>query len=148
MSAECAKEAVGESRAEAVDCRMVLGLTNLSDARSARLTFDLAQAPVPSLRPGREYKIVIEYRAVNDASAVLSVRDRANVPRVRVSLDGTGGGWRTAELVFRRSADAPTAAVVENIAVAEGNTLSVRRFEVVELKYTVTDLPHTTTPGV
>ena len=113
-----------------MDGRTVLGLTNLTDARSARLTFDLAS----SLRPGQEYKVVVEYRAVNDASAVLSVRDRADVPRVKVSLDGTGGEWRTAELVFRRSADAPTAAVVENTAVGEGNTLSVRRFEVVELK--------------
>ena len=134
MSAGCAKEAVGEFRAEVVDGRTVLGLTNLNDARSARLTFDLVQAPAPSLRPGQEYKVVVEYRAVNDASAVLSVRDRADVPRVKVSLDGTGGEWRTAELVFRRSADAPTAAVVENTAVGEGNTLSVRRFEVVELK--------------
>jgi hypothetical protein len=131
LSAGCAKpEAVGEFRAEVADGRTVLGLTNLTDARSARLTFDLAA----SLRPGQEYKVVVEYRTANDASAMLSVRDRSDVPRVKVSLDGTGGEWRTAELVFRRSADAPTAAVVENTAVGEGNTLSVRRFEVQELK--------------
>jgi hypothetical protein len=131
VSAGCAKaEAVGEFRAEVVDGRTVLGLTNLTDARSARLTFDLAA----SLRPGQEYKVVVDYRAADDASAVLSVRDRADDPRVKVSLNGTGDEWRTAELVFRRSADAPTAAVVENTAVGEGNTLSVRRFEVVELK--------------
>jgi hypothetical protein len=126
------KTSVAEFRGEVAAGSAAVGVTNLNDDLSSQLLFQV-EGTGPVLRPGQEYAAKVEYRTTNDAHGTLSIRDPAYQPIATAELPGTGGEWKTATVTFRRT-DQRVDAMVENKTVGEGNTLYVRKFEVVELK--------------
>jgi serine/threonine protein kinase len=130
------KESVAVFRGEPIDGRMTLGVTNLNDTLSGQMLFQFDDGLNVPLRAGEEYRVRVEYRTMNDAEGRMQVRNPKDgtYPAIGATrLDKTDGRWRTAEVTFRRPADGKVDVCVENLAVGEGNTLSVRSLEVFEV---------------
>ncbi len=125
------KESVAEFRGAAEPGGFVLGVTNLNDDLSSQILFQLAGAPVDR---DREYVARVQYRTANDARGEMAIRGPNYAAFARADLPPTDGRWRTVEVRFRRPAAPELDAVVENKSVGEGNTLSVRKFEVLPVK--------------
>jgi serine/threonine protein kinase len=124
-------ESVAEFRGESTPGGFAIGVTNLNDALSGQILFQLART---ATQPGREYVARIEYRTINDAAGHLMVRGVNYVGLGRVDLRSTAGQWRTVEVRFTRPEGQALDAVVENRVVGEGNTLFVRKFDLLELQ--------------
>jgi hypothetical protein len=130
------KESVAVFRAEPIDGRMALGITNLNDTLTGQILFQFDDGlNVPS-RSGEEYRVRVEYRTLNDAEGRMQVRNPKDgeYPSIGAArMDKTDGKWRMVEATFRRPADGKVDICISNLAVGEGNTLFVRSFEVFEL---------------
>jgi eukaryotic-like serine/threonine-protein kinase len=130
------KESVAVFRAEVIDGRVALGLTNLNNDISSQMLLQFDEGLNVPLQRGAEYRLRLEYRTVNDAEGWVYVRNIKNgeYPSVAsIRLDGTNGNWRTVETTFRRPADGKLDVCINNNIVGEGNTLYFRAVEVIEI---------------
>jgi hypothetical protein len=130
------KESVAQFRAEVIDGRPALGVTNLNDTVSSQMLFQFDDGLTAAVRPGGEYRVRLEYRTTNDAEGRVHVRNPTGgeFPSIaEARLGGTDGKWRWAETTFRRPADGKIDLCVVNATIGEGNTLSVRGLEVLEI---------------
>jgi tRNA A-37 threonylcarbamoyl transferase component Bud32 len=130
------KESVAEFRGVVADGRGAIGVTNLNDERSSQIVFQFDDGLKVPLRPGRQYRLRLEYRTTNEAEGKFYVRN----PRgddfssiAEAQLTRTEGQWRTIEVTFRRPLDGKIDAILDNTTVGEGNTLYFRSLEVYEV---------------
>ncbi len=131
VSAYCwKKESVAELRAEASHQGMAVGMTNLNNDLSAQLTFKIEEKR--PLEPNREYRIRIEYRTANDTTGTLWVRKPDYSSVKQLELANTDNKWKVADVTFQRPVDIPLHVVMANESTGEGNTLWVRKFELLE----------------
>src|SRR5262249_29613943 len=131
------KESVAEFRGVVADGRGAIGVTNLNDERSSQIVFQFDDGLGVPLRPGREYRLRLEYRTTNEAEGKLYVRNPrgGDFPSIAEGdLSGTGGQWRAIEVTFRRPADGKLDAILDNTTVGEGNTLYFRSLEIFEVE--------------
>ncbi len=137
VSGHCWKpESIAEFRLGDVAGKPAFGVTNLNDAISSQIQFNLSEVAGDKLRDGVRYRLTVEYRTANDAVGTLSVRKPKDNYKTFAStpLPSTGGEWKKARLDLTTPSGAPIDAVVENTTVGEGNTLSVAKIEVTEVK--------------
>ena len=131
VSAYCwKKESVAELRAEASNQGMAIGMTNLNNDLSAQLTFKMEEKT--PLAANREYRIRIEYRTSNDTTGTLWVRKPDYSSVKQLELANTDTKWKVAEVTFQRPVDIPLHIVMVNESTGEGNTLWVRKLELLE----------------
>jgi serine/threonine protein kinase len=127
--------ATTEFRCESIDGSKALGLTNLSNEKSGQIAFELEREMDLHLTPGKAYRVTVEYTTRNMGSGALNVQTPdVNFQRtLHIPLPTTDGEWKTASGEFERKDGELIRLQLENFAVGEGNTLSVRSIEVVEL---------------
>ncbi len=131
VSAYCwKKESVAELRAETSNQGMAIGMTNLNNDLSAQLTFKMEEKT--PLVANREYRIRIEYRTSNDATGTLWVRKPDYSSVKQLELANTDTKWKVVDVTFQRPVDVPLHVVMANESTGEGNTLWVRKFELLE----------------
>ncbi len=142
VGCHCWKDgSVGEFACRKFDGVPALGITNLNEIISAQFFFSpelpAEGGPVKPLRPGRAYRVRVEYLTRNEAAGSLNVRF-APSHRIlaAVNLGNTDGKWRSATVSFTHPPaqdEGQVRLTIDNTTVGEGNTLWVRSLEVVEL---------------
>ncbi len=126
-------ESVAEFRANDIEGKMALGMTNLNDELSSQLLTYTVNGLVPSQR----YRIHVSYLTKNDSNGKLAIRKPKENHSIIASanLKGTSGQWQTIALDFTR----PEAGVdvdlqVTNLSIGEGNTMYVHEIKVIQLE--------------
>jgi hypothetical protein len=127
--------ATAEFRCESTDGSPALGLTNLTDQKSAQITFELERETDLRLTPGKAYRVTVEYSTRNDAAGDLTVQapDVSFQSVLQIPLPGSDGKWKTASGEFVRRDGELVRLNLANFSVGEGNTLYVRSITVAEL---------------
>ncbi|QEL13818.1 serine/threonine-protein kinase [Limnoglobus roseus] len=136
VSGHCWKaESIAEFRLGDAAGKPAFGVTNLNDAISAQIQVNLSELAPDKLIEGKKFRLKIEYRTMNDAEGNLFVRRQKNdyKPFGGAKFVGTNGEWKTVTVDFTTPADAMDM-VAENTTVGEGNSLSVAKIELIELK--------------
>jgi tRNA A-37 threonylcarbamoyl transferase component Bud32 len=124
---------VAEFRANEVEGRVGLGVTNLNDTLSSQILLQ----ELGELRAGERYRAKIEYLTKNDANGKAQLRrpKEGYVAFANANLPGTNGQWRTATVDFvRPPADVEIDLQIGNASIGEGNTLYVHTIEIVPLR--------------
>jgi hypothetical protein len=129
-------ESVAEFRSGEVAGSRAFGATNFNDTLSSQVIVNLEGALGVSLTRGAEYRVRIEYRAANDAEGKVAIREPGPSYKTlaQVQLSRGSDSWKSAEFTFRKDVDKKLDLLIENMAVGEGNTLWVRKFEIFEVK--------------
>jgi hypothetical protein len=123
----------GEFRREERDGSAALGLTNFSDEKSAQFAFELEKELNLFLKPGKAYRVKVDYLTKADADGALVVQTQDYKGVAWAKLANTGGQWKSATASFERKEGIPVRLTIDNDAVGEGNTLYFRSVELVEL---------------
>jgi hypothetical protein len=126
-------DGVGEFRCESVDGVAALGVTNLSDQKSAQFAFELEKGLGLSLEAGKSYRVKVEYMTRNEAAGSFTVGTLEYKRVTSADMRNTGGAWRTATATFAREEDVPVRLTIDNTTVGEGNTLLFRSVEITEV---------------
>jgi serine/threonine protein kinase len=125
------KESVAEFVTEQVENRSAFGVTNLNDSVSSHIGFTLSAA---NMKPGKVYLARIEYCTRNDAYGDFSIQSDPNHNRIVIKkLEPTNGKWAALEVPFEVGSTNLNA-ICENLSVGEGNTLFIRKMEILEAK--------------
>jgi hypothetical protein len=129
--------AIGEFRCQKLQDGPVLQVTNLNDLMSGQFYFELDREMKLPLQPGKAYRVKVGYRTENDAAGVIHVQTLPGFTIIAsMGLPKTDEKWRIASLSFVRPS-APEGLelrlVIDNTTVGEGNTLSIRSVQLVEL---------------
>jgi hypothetical protein len=130
------KESVSLFRAEEIEGRVAMGVTNLNDDISSQMLLQFDDGLNVPLVAGKEYRVRLEYRTTNDADGRMFVRNPKGGDYSSIAeapLSGTNGQWRWVETTFRRPVDGKIDICIVNNSVGEGNTLYFRGFEVIEV---------------
>lgn len=134
MRCYCWKQAAtGEFRRETLDGVPALGVTNFSDEMSAQFTWELEQDLKLDLKPGKAYRVKVEYTTRNEAHGGFTVQTTEFKNVGGVALPNTAGQWKTATASFVRPENIAVRLTIDNNSVGEGNTLHIRSVELVEL---------------
>jgi hypothetical protein len=126
------RESVSMFRGDVIDGRSALGLTNLNDDISSQILVNLDDRVLQS---EASYKVRLEYRTTNEAEGRMWVRNpkENEYPSLAdVALPESTAQWRWIEITFRRPADGKIDLCVVNNTVGEGNTVYVRRVEILD----------------
>lgn len=125
-------ESVSEFRANEVEGRVGLGITNLNDTISSQFLLH----GLGNLTQGARYRVKIDYLTKNDANGKMMVRKpKENYLSIATAnLPTTNGQWKTATVDFVRPPKEDEVDLqVINQSVGEGNTLYIHKIEIVSL---------------
>jgi hypothetical protein len=125
--------AVGEFRCEAIDGLPAVGVTNLSDEKSAQFALELEKDIQLVLKPGKAYRVKLGYMTRNETTGHATVQTQDYKGVASAALPNTGGTWKTASISFVRAEGVPVRLTLDNNVVGEGNTLYFRTVEIVEI---------------
>lgn len=116
--------------------KSAISVTNRNDALSSQLQFNLSEIANGKIEGGKRYRLTVEYLTMNDANGQVFVRRPKDNFQSFAHADvvSTNGEWKTLTIDFTAPTGTPTDMVMENKTVGEGNSISVAKVEVVELK--------------
>jgi serine/threonine protein kinase len=129
--------AIGEFRCEKLHDIPVLRVTNLNDLMSGQFYFQLEGEMKLPLQPGKAYRVKVGYSTANEAAGAVHIQTTPGYRNIAsVFLPRTDDKWKWASLSFIRppaQEGVEVRMVIDNTTVGEGNTLSIRSLQLVEL---------------